>query len=187
MTNSEFLKELINNTIQHLEQVIHDGVKNEISFEINCAEIDDFNSIDIRQSDKFKPVYDQLKNASGPSLYWFEITSDSDSKDVIEALRKYKTSASSKATPALKNQINYASKMLYVGKVKKEFAGRLTQHMGFYKEKRTQGLQLFHWAKDLSLNLRIHVIEFDNNMSEIMPIIENAFAKRLQPLIGKHK
>ena len=119
-------------------------------------------------------------------MYWFEIISDTDTKKVIEALKKYKINENSKTTPVLKSTINYDSKTLYLGKVKGTFWG-LIQHLGFFKINATQGLQLFYWAKDLSLDLKINILEFDNNIPDIMPVVEYAFAKRLQPLAGKHK
>ena len=89
--------------------------------------------------------------------------------------------------PAIKTTIDYDSRTLYVGKVKGSFWGRLIQHLGFFKVNATQGLQLYYWAKDLSLKLRVNIYVFDNNMADIMPIVEYAFAKRLKPLVGKHK
>ena len=187
MTNIEYLNEFIGTTITNLEHIRKNGVNKELSFTISCEDLDDFNNIDIRQSEKFKVIFDQLKEANGPTLYWFEIISNTDTKKVINALNKYKTTVDAKATPALKTTINYDSKILYVGKVKGTFWGRLIQHLGFFKVNGTQGLQLYYWAKDLSLDLKINIIEFDKNMKDVMPIVEYAFAQRLQPLAGKHK
>ncbi|HPH36261.1 MAG TPA: hypothetical protein PL108_01290 [Sediminibacterium sp.] len=187
MTHLDYLQDFIGTTIKHLEQVRSNGLKNDLSFTINCSDLEDFNYIDIRQSTKFKPIFDQLITANGPILYWFEIISNTETKKILESLNNYKDSDKPKATPALKQKIDYDSRVLYVGKVKGIFWGRLIQHLGFFKVNATQGLQLFYWAKDLSLDLKIHVLEFDKNMADIMPIIEYAFAKKLQPLIGKHK
>lgn len=187
MTNIDYLKDFIGATIKHLEHVRANGVKKELSFIINCSDLEDFNNHDIRQSQKFKPIFDQLVVVTGPTLYWFEIVSETDTKKIIEALNNYKATEKPKATPALKLNINYNSKILYVGKVKGIFWGRLIQHLGFFGVPATQGLQLFNWTKDLSLKINVNVLEFENDMAEIMPIIEYAFAKRLQPLIGKHK
>lgn len=187
MTNIEYLKDFIGTTISNLEQVRENGVNKELSFTISCSDLEDFNYVDIRKADKFKELFDQLKIASGPTLYWFEIISDVDTQKVIEAINVYKKSEGAKATPALKTKIDFSSKVLYVGKVKGAFWGRLIQHLGFFKVNATQGLQLFYWAKDVNLTLKVNVLEFDPNMADIMPIIEFAFAKRLKPLIGKHK
>jgi hypothetical protein len=187
MTNKEFLKDFMGSTIANLEHARSEGGVKELSFEINCADLQDFNYIDIRQSDKFKDIFDKLKELSGPTLYWFEILSDTDTKQIVETFFNYKSSISSKTTPAVKTTIDYDSRTLYVGKVKGSFWGRLIQHLGFFKVNATQGLQLFYWAKDISLKLRINIYVFDNNMADIMPIAEYAFAKRLKPLLGKHK
>lgn len=187
MTKIEYLQEFIDITITNLEHVRDNGVKKEYSFTIDCSDLDDYNYNDIRKSPKFRSIFDELKNANGPTLYWIEIVSDTDSKKVIEALTDYKASDKPKATPALKSNINYDSKTLYVGKVKGTFWGRLIQHLGFFKVNATQGLQLFYWTKKLPLTLQFNTLEFDSNMADTMPIIEYAFAKRLQPLIGKHK
>ena len=187
MTNSEYLKDFIGTTISNLEQVRDNGVKKELSFVISCFDLEDFNYVDIRKADKFKELFDQLRIANGPTLYWFEIISDINPRKVVEALSSCKLSTGAKATPALKTSIDYKSTVLYVGKVKGAFWGRLIQHLGFFKVNATQGLQLFYWAKDICLTLRVNVMEFDPNMADVMPIIEYAFAKRLKPLIGKHE
>jgi hypothetical protein len=187
MTNIEYLQDFIGSTISHLDHIRLNGVRKELSFTISCGDLDDFNFVDIRKSEKFESIFKQLQELSGPTLYWFEIISDTDTKQVVESLKNYKTSKDAKATPALKAKINYDSKVLYVGKVKGTFWGRLIQHLGFFKVNGTQGLQLFYWAKDLSLNLKINIFVFDNNMADIMPIVEYTFAKRLQPLVGKHQ
>lgn len=183
----DYLQDFIGTTIKNLEQVRTNGLKNELSFIIKCSDLENFNYVDIRQSVKYKPIFDQLITASGPTLYWFEVISNTETKNIFEALNKYKATEKPKATPALKKTIDHSSRILYVGKVKGAFGGRLIQHLGFFKVNATQGLQLFHWAKDLSLDLKVNVLEFDHNMADIMPIIEYAFAKKLNPLIGKHK
>lgn len=187
MTNIKYLQDFIGTTIKDLEHICVNGVKSEFSFDFSCNDLEDFNHVDIRQSTKFKAIFDSLKEVKGPVLYWFEIISQTDSKKIIDSLNCYKTSEKPKATPALKRTINYDSKILYVGKVKGIFWGRLIQHLGFFKVNATQGLQLFYWTKDLSLDLKINILEFENNMADIMPVFECAFAKRLQPLLGKHK
>ena len=86
----------------------------------------------------------------------------------------------------MKKSIN-DSRILYVGKVKRHFWGRLIQHLGYYKVNRTQGLQLYYWAKELNLNLKVTVIEFEPEMIDLMEVLESALAKKLKPILGKHK
>lgn len=185
-TNIEYLNSFIDETISNLSQVRINGVKKELSFTINCRDLEDFNYKDIRQSEKFKSIFEQLKDACGPTLYWFEIISATTSKDIINALSEYKVSSDSKATPALRSKIDFDSRTLYVGKVKGSFWGRLITHLGFLKVNKTQGLQLYYWTKSLPLELKVHLLEFEDNMANIMPIIEYAFARQLNPLAGKH-
>lgn len=78
------------------------------------------------------------------------------------------------------------SDCLYVGKVKKTIWGIIIQHLGYYKVKQTQGLQLFHWAKGLNLILEIHMYEFEENIEELISIFEIELAKEKKPIIGKH-
>lgn len=186
MTNLEHLQEFIAATIANLENVRINGVKKEFNFSIDSSDLDDYNYSDIRKSAKFESIFEELKKITGPTLYWIEIISDTDTKKIVEALNSYKNSGNAKATPALKSKINYETRTLYVGKVKGSFWGRLIQHLGFFKVKATQGLQLFYWSRDLSLTLKFNILEFDKNMADTMPIIEYSFARRLHPLIGKH-
>lgn len=187
MSSIEYLRNFLGSSITRLEHVRANGVKSELSLIIDCNDLDDYNDIDVRQSEKFKKIFDQLINVTGPTLYWFEIISDVKPQQVIEKLVAYKNESSAKATPAIKANIGYDSKTLYVGKVKKAFWGRLVQHLGFYKVEGTQGLQLFYWAKELSLILKLNVIEFDHDMADFMPVFEYEFAKKLRPLAGRHR
>ncbi|WP_317900063.1 Arm DNA-binding domain-containing protein [Aurantibacillus circumpalustris] len=98
----------------------------------------------------------------------------------------YIKSPNSKAVPAIKKNFS-SSKILYVGKVKRHVWGRLIQHLGFYKVKRTQGLQLFYWATPLSIKLKFVVMEFEPEMAALMGILENELAEILKPILGKHK
>ena len=56
----------------------------------------------------------------------------------------------------------------------------------YFKTAATQGLQLCHWGNNLSLKLKLHVIEFNRDMEDMMPAIEQHFAQVLKPLVGKH-
>ena len=89
--------------------------------------------------------------------------------------------------PAFRKSIDTTSKVLYVGKVKRHLMGRVIQHLGFYKVERTQGLQLFHWAPKQDLQLKLTVYEFGADMIDLVPLLENATAHQLKPLIGKHR
>ena len=159
------------------------------SFEIDCRDLDNrFHATDIRESKEFKATFDILKSVTGPVLYWFEILSDTNPQRIVESIKNYKNGDGKRATPAIKKRGNDTSRILYVGKVKKAFCGRLITHLGYLKGSgQTQGLQLGCWAKDICLTLRLNFIEFDKGMADYMTILENGFAEHLRPLIGKHK
>jgi hypothetical protein len=170
---------------QHISESDY-GYKVKKEFIINCADLKDFNNIDIRQSLEYKDLFNELKNLTGPVLYFFEIISDFNHKEIIDNINNYALTENSKAVPAIKK--NYPnSNILYVGKVKKGFLGRVIQHLGYYRVNRTQGIQLFYWAKELNLTLRLTAMEFELEAADIMPIFENNLASFLRPIIGKHK
>ncbi|MFA9188215.1 hypothetical protein AAGV33_09260 [Flavobacterium sp. FBOR7N2.3] len=182
----KIIKEISGNAIIPLQNVSKNGVKRTKEFYINCCELEDYNHIDITNSDKHGKMFIELKEFVGPCLYYFEITSDNLSSEIVSRIRKYSISENSKSIPAIKSKI-VESKILYVGKVKRHFWGRLIQHLGYYKVNRTQGLQLFYWAKELNLNLKLTVFEFDADMINLMEVLENDLAKHLKPILGKHK
>jgi len=182
----ELINQISKEVISSFTNLTTIGVKKEFTFEIDCETLEDYNYDDIRKSEKFKPIFDILENITGPVLYWFEVISDTKSDVIYQSLISYKTSGGSKATPALKSKPNTNSKILYVGKVRGSFWGRLITHLGFLKVNGAQGLQLFYWTKGLNLKLKLHLIEFNNDMADFIPILEFGFAKKFEPLFGKH-
>jgi hypothetical protein len=187
MNQIEEIKKICEAAAKPLHEVSINGIKSYSAFDIDCQSLEDYNYADIRDSERFKEIFSQLKAVTGPVLYWFEIGSDFSTQDIISEFNKYIDSGDCKTLPALKKTINYDTNALYVGKVKGKFWGRLIQHLGYYKVKATQGLQLYCWTRNLPLKMKVHVYEFENNMAELMPIVENALAKELKPLIGKHR
>lgn len=184
---NENLKTFTEQTIKSLEYINVNGAV-EYCFDLDCSDLDDYNKVKINvlEYSKTKPFYDRLKKITGPVLYWFEIKSDIDSDLVVNALKKFAKENHNRTTPFVKEKINLGSKILYVGKVKRSFYGRVMQHLGYHKAAKTQGLQLYYWGKPLSLRLKLHAIEFKVDMVDIMPAVEQYFAKTLNPLVGKH-
>ena len=76
--------------------------------------------------------------------------------------------------------------IIYMSERSKRISSRIVQHLGYFKTAATQGLQLCHWGNNLSLKLKLHVIEFNRDMEDMMPAIEQHFAQVLKPLVGKH-
>jgi len=185
-TSSEVIQVIANGVIEQLQKMLKNGVKSPQTHQIDCSDLADYSAVDIRKSERFQKLFDELVKVKGPALYWFELVSDHGAAAIISALEDYKQTAEPRATPALRNTQTSTSRILYVGKVKKNLWGRLIQHLGFYKVPATQGLQLFHWAKSPGLSLNFNYIEFGDEMADIMPLMEYAFAKHYHPLVGKH-
>ena len=180
------IKEISGNAVTPLLNVSKNGAKRTKEFHIKCSELEDFNHIDITDSDKYKSMFSELKEMTGPCLYYFEITSNNLTAEIIKKIKEYSSTENSKSIPAIKSTIP-ESKILYVGKVKRHFWGRLIQHLGYYKVNRTQGLQLYYQTKELNLNIKLTVLEFEPEMINLMEVLENDLAKHLKPILGKHK
>lgn len=157
------------------------------SFQIDCGKLDDYNDKDIRRSNEYSDIFQKLEKMEGPVLYWFEIISDTDRELIRQKVTAYSKSSGSKVTPAMKKTFDQNSNTLYVGKVKGVFWGRMIQHLGFYNKSNAQGLQLFYWAKEINLKLKVNAISFDKSMADLVSVLELEVARRFQPIIGKHR
>ena len=186
MILQDTIKEISRNAAQSLINISDIGAKDIITFPIDCALLEDFNNIDIRKSINFEIHFDALQKMTGPCLYFFEILSDHIPQEIISKIREYSLTEKSRATPAIKSKIP-ESKILYVGKVKRLMFGRLIQHLGYFPTSATQGLQLFYWTSSLNLKLQLTVLEFEPEMINLMEVLENELAKKLKPILGKHK
>lgn len=171
-------------SIDLLSNICKNDVKDKITFKIYCAELEDYNISDITKSKKFRELFDQLKEYKGPSIYVFEVISNHNANEIIDSIKNSKIE---RPIPAIRKKIFEDSKILYVGKVVECFWGRLIQHLGFHEHKNSQGLQLFYWAKELKLELNITIFEFETASKDLMSLFENALAKELKPILGKHK
>lgn len=186
MNHIDSLKDLLSCTAKYLEHVASSEILIK-EFIFDCADLADYTLVDILgDASAEKNRFEELRLIKGPTLYWIEIISDTSSRSVYDTHKSYKEEKK-RPTPAINNYQETGSRILYVGKVKRSFYGRVIQHLGFHKNRETQGLQLFHWSKPLALKIKFRTIEFDSKMEDIIPIVEYAFAKDLKPIIGKHK
>jgi hypothetical protein len=139
----------------------------------------------IEQQKVFLPLKENKKN---PILYWFTI--DDKKTNAIELRKKYiefKQTKSTRASASYKPYVAENSKTLYVGKVKKDFHLRLVTHLGYSKNERTAGMQLFHWFNpEVFGNLSLNYIVFNEEMSDLITILEMELARELKPIIGKY-
>lgn len=186
MISNDLIKEVSQKCAQSLLHTSEIGAKNIQEFTIDCELLEDYNFVDITKSEKFGKLFDDLKILSGPCLYFFTVTSEHQTQDLINDITNYRLTKNAKSTPAIKKYIP-ESKTLYVGKVKRRLDGRIVQHFGFYKVPRTQGLQLFYWTRNNKLKLSLTVLEFENNMADLMSVLEVELAKKLKPILGKHR
>ncbi|HTN16279.1 MAG TPA: hypothetical protein VL092_01260 [Chitinophagaceae bacterium] len=123
-----------------------------------------------------------------PVLYVIEIVNDIDHELLLKAFHDY-TQTGLRAFPSFWNNRlnNKGHKILYVGKVVRNFHGRVIQHMGYHKSSQTQGLQLAHWAALIGVDVKINYCVFEPEESSLMSILEYQLADTLKPLLGKHK
>lgn len=186
MTPSDLVKEVSEKCAQSFLHVSKIGAKKIQEFTIDCELLEDYNDNDITKSEKYYQLFKDLRQLSGPCLYYFTIISEHSTQDLVNSIVEYSITENSKSTPAIKKNIP-ESKILYVGKVKRYFWGRVIQHLGFYSTPRTQGLQLYYWTRANKLKLKLTVLEFESDMSDLLTILEIELAKQLKPIIGKHR
>ncbi len=181
------LESFIRDTLRGISNIPNEN-SNAHTFDFDCSELENFlnGGRDItKEPSKYKEYLERLDEIGVPAIYWFEIVSDTDCGEILRIFEEYKKKKQ-RTTPALNSNKN--SKILYVGKVKNSLSGRLIQHLGYHEKPTDQGLQLFHWTRELSnkLELKLHVIKIDNEMAFLIPALETYFADELKPLIGMH-
>lgn len=144
---------------------------------------------DIRKSEEFVELFNHLKSIKKPVLYWFEIDTCSIEADSIRALYfEYLKTNSGRTVSSYKKKLNKTSKTLYVGKVKTGFWGRLVTHLGYHKNRKTAGLQLYHWytIHNGLPGLKLNYIVFEKEMEDLISIFEAELARNLEPILGRY-
>jgi len=181
----EFLRDYTSDLINALENVKQNGPKKYVSYVFDCSFFRKYEMEDIRDSREHDHYQMLLRPISGPTLYWFEILDNFDTELIRLTIKEYRNRRL-KSVPAIKKTYDSSSSVLYVGKVKRYFWNRVIQHLGYYSNHRTQGLQIYHWAREFDLKLKLHVYEFEHEMSNLMGPLEYRLARELKPIIGKH-
>jgi hypothetical protein len=141
-----------------------------------------------------------------PVLYWFTFPEGFQNQETIRnsfmdfSIKNNKKEYSSyekdykvsplkhkRALSAIKNKfLNQDTNTLYVGKVKKDFWGRLATHSGWATSPKTAGLQLAFWYNFENFPpIKLNYITFEKEMDDFVSILEIELAKELKPLIGK--
>lgn len=163
------------------------GIVKEMSFPIDSKDFDDkyCDDEDVHDAAPFKDMFTQLKAWDGsPCLYRWEIISSYNAdeiKQTIENLPKH--------TPHVFKNAETNDDTLYVGKSESCIRGRVIEHLGYHRNKACHGLYLHHWAKQMNLRFRLHVIVLQPDCLKepwVMEIFETALAEKHKPLIGMH-
>jgi len=143
-----------------------------------------------------KYLFEELDKKENHCLYWFELDTLEKAKELnslIDNYRLKKGQSVYRAVPATNK--NKDSKVLYVGirrgcKNKKgltNIVGRINQHLGYYENAQTQGLQLFHYTNNLDFEVTLNVVEFKDLVDPMyLNLLEKMVADRLKPLCGRH-
>jgi len=185
----EILNEYSNQLSIALKKIDSTGFKNIQSFIFNTSYLVDF--VDRESSTKCK-IWDSFWKEYNliikPVVYWFEITSETNNHLIFESMTNYKRK-NERSVPAIKKNFSvWDTKTMYVGCCSKtKFRDRIHQHFGYYVEGRTQGLQLCHWAKMLSLDIKLNFFQLPEEAIDLTTLFEKKLAERLQPLFGKHQ
>ena len=191
MQNDKIHNELITKIAKKLrgvlESTVNKGIKEYYQFSIGPSDLENnYLFEDIRKKPSVHyDLMEQLKKLEGPVLYWFEITSGTDCAAIRNAITQHKA-VSNRVVPYLMKHFKEDSTCLYVGKVKGNFYGRIIQHMGFNSGHKMQGLQLFHWAKPLGLEVKVHCYQLYPEMIDMINMMELELAYEKNPIVGKH-
>lgn len=186
----EFLNKLCMTTAEVFKSVAE---KNEIiykQYHIDCSLlIKDFGStINITEEEWFQPI---LEYSKSPTVYVVEKLDGPENLRLLELYRNYRFAKGPdhqyRNTSALKRNPDIDTQYLYVGKVKQAFYGRVIQHLGFYINKDTGAMQIFHWLNQLPMKICFHAYHFPITMADHMGLFELTLARKYQPLLGKHK
>ena len=143
---NHILSDFLSDTITSLENLRKNDVCKEFSCIFNCAELEDYINHNITESIQFCELFKELMEIKGPVLYWYEVISNHSNDEIINSLQMYERKQNHRAIPVFYKGYNRNTRILYVGKCKEKFWGRVIQHLGYFNTPTTQGLQLYNWA-----------------------------------------
>lgn len=192
-------KELLDKQIKKSTYVNQIIIDENFLFNIDCKTKEEMFSI------KVKKKLEEIKKS--PALYW--ITFDNESfykKDVYDS---YVESVTKNLTNEFKigkdyyhendlkfrrvfssykskNENDFNTQSLYVGKVENNLWGRLAVHCGWGTSPKTAGLQLRYWYDFHQYgNLTFNYLVFDNQFKYFVEVLEKELRNKINPLIGK--
>ncbi len=186
-----------------LEPIVNDIVSKKLvgfSESFNIKDLPNNNNFKVHPNTlpKFDYLFRPLDKRNKDCLYWFELETIEKAIELNNLLNVYRLT-NIKGTDGYRNipatNKNETSNVIYVGirkgnKSKKpkltNIVGRINQHLGYYENQNTQGLQLIHFAKKCDFKLTINVVEIVSTNSDYLNIIEKKVANILKPLCGRH-
>jgi antitoxin component YwqK of YwqJK toxin-antitoxin module len=198
------MEKILNQYIDEFRKELDEIKSDYFKFEFNTSQLPDYVEYtypnkDIRTHIVFQEMFNSLENLKTNCLYWFSVNTKEEAKKLKQLISDNKSylwsedKTKCRALPA-RNE-NDDSTVIYVGVRKGSIAkkqkitnisGRMVQHLGYYKEGRTQGLQLAYYANSLDIDLTLHVYSLIDCPDEYLYILEKIFAKKLKPISGKH-
>ncbi len=163
----------------------------------NLSDLPSYDSPEkIRTHVKFEKMFTSLDSKRTSCLYWFELSDNESCNKLIEVLNANRQTLMERNRTVPVRNYNCDSNVLYVGirrggYTKKwqlsNISGRMIQHFGYYEKGRTQGLQLAHWAIDAGLDIKLNIIQFEDDFpNAYLEAFEKIVAYKLRPLCGKH-
>jgi hypothetical protein len=200
--NLENLKIKIESIDLHLNEVISEIVSEEkdhfLIGSFNTNDLFDHNQYTVfpYTNPDFNHRINKLDHFTGDCLYWFETNNKKDAKTLNGLLCKYRSTKGTRSYRAVPttNKLENKGSVIYVGvrkgKQKKQgltnIMGRINQHLGYYKNQKTQGLQLYDWARDTNIEIALHVVHFDQDLGALLYVLEKKMAHQLRPHCGRH-
>ena len=200
--NTKDLKQKIDQIDSELHQIVIDILKkNKESYLIskfNTNELFDHKNFSVfpNKPPKFNHHLNKLNSYIGDCLYWFETSNKADAERLNKLLSDYRLTKGTtdyRAVPT-SNKIQCKDCVIYVGVRKGKnknqgltnIMGRINQHLGYYNNKNTQGLQLYHWARNENIDISLYVVDFKENLGSYLYVFEKIMAKELKPYCGRH-
>jgi hypothetical protein len=176
--------------VENLSALNLDFFKETTSFQFKTGEmktyVDENTSRSCQMWDRFwKANY----KVTGPVIYWFSIEDcEIINEHVLNEFDTYRRTNLRITPPVSTNAKQSDSRILYVGSCRStRIRDRFFWHTGYYKEGKTQGLQLCHWAIPLNIPIHLQYICLDPALKDLTSVYESELARVLKPLLGKHK
>lgn len=184
----------INNKLEKIFKYI---TSKTVTYSFNLDDLPEVNEFktDILKAAKFDKIFEELNNKKLNCIYWFELDDNESCKNLIARLNSRRKELQDNIRNAPPENKNSDSTVLYLGIRRGGFrkkdgltniSGRMVQHFGYYYKGTTQGLQLVHWCKGISLDIKLNIVELEGLPNDYLNVVEKLLAYHLRPMCGKH-